>query len=116
MEEIKYLVNGVEKDITIFNLYKRLLEKHQVSHTLIKMYNQVFLNFDEYTFLHSIYDCHSNINKRFYFVNDISFDEDTFLNRLNLFTKRNYNYIYSYKRIYIDHENVSISQRLERVS
>lgn len=64
MEQINYLVNGVEKDITIFDSFKTLLEQHQVNHTVIKMYNQVFLNFDEYTFLHSIHDCHSNISKK----------------------------------------------------
>lgn len=116
MEELKYLVNGIDKGIVIFDSYKTLLEQHQVNHTVIKMYNQVFLNFDEYTFLHSIHDCHSNISKRFYFVNDISFDENTFLDRLNHFTKHNYNYIYRYKRIYVDYETVSISQRLDRVS
>ena len=116
MEEIKYLVNGTEKGIVTFDTYKTLLEQNQVNHTLIKMYNQVFLNFDEYTFLHSIHDCHSNISKRSYFVNDISFDENTFLDRLNHFTKHNYNYTYTYKRVYIDHENVLISQRLNRVS
>lgn len=115
MEEIKYLVNGVEKGIVIFDDYKALLEQNQVNHTLIKMYNQVFLNFDEYTFLHSIHDCHSNISKRFYFINDISFDENIFLDRLNHFTKHNYNYIYEYKRIYIDYKTVSISQRLNRI-
>lgn len=115
MEEIKYLVNGVEKNITIFDSYKTLLKQHQVNHTVIKMYNQVFLNFDEYTFLHSIHDGHSNISKRLYLVNDISFDENTFLDRVNHFIKHNYNYTYTYKRTYIDYENVLIGQRLNRI-
>lgn len=116
MEELKYLVNGIDKGIVIFGSYKTLLEQHQVNHTVIKMYNQVFLNFDECTFLHSIHDCHFNINERFYFIKDIAFDENVFLKKLNYFTKHNYNYIYRYKRIYVDHETVSISQKLDRVS
>lgn len=115
MKQIKYLVNGIDKGIVIFDTYKTLLEQHQVDHTLIKMYDQVFLNFDEYTFLHSIHDCHSNISKRLYFINEGASKDNVFLEMQNHYIKQNYNYTYTYKRCYINNESVSIEQRINRI-
>lgn len=115
MEQIKYLVNGIEKDITIFDSYKTLLETHQVNHTLIKMYNQVFLNFDEYTFLHSIHNSHSNISKRIYVINRSAAKEKVFYDMYNNYKKKNDNYIYEYTRHCMNNIKVLIEQRIVRI-